>query len=54
MDSVKNNTRGYERNHIPPIAGQGGHRGKISSLCFPKEFPLKNITEKIIACALCG
>lgn len=29
-----------------------GHRGKSSSLCTPKEFPLKDITEKIIACAI--
>ena len=35
----------YERNHR-------GHREKISSLCSPKEFSLKDITEKIIAGAI--
>ncbi|MDD5529223.1 MAG: GxxExxY protein [bacterium] len=28
------------------------HRGKISSLCSPKEFPLKDTTKKIISCAI--
>lgn len=35
----------YGRNHR-------GHRGKLNSLCSPKEFPLKDITEKIISCAI--
>ena len=35
----------YERNHR-------GHREKIDSLCSPEEFPLKDITKKIIACAI--
>ena len=34
------------------MAGQGRHREKFNSLCSPKEFPLKDITEKIIACAI--
>jgi len=29
-----------------------GHRGRLNSLCSLKEFPLKNITEKIISCAI--
>ena len=28
------------------------HREKISPLCSPKEFPPKDIMEKIIACAI--
>ncbi|MFA5032418.1 MAG: hypothetical protein WC614_05300 [bacterium] len=28
------------------------HREKIRHLCSPKEFPLKDIIEKIIACAI--
>lgn len=35
----------YERNHR-------GHRANISSLCSPKEFPLRDITERIIAAAI--
>jgi len=35
----------YERNHR-------GYRGRYNSLCPQKEFPLKEITEKIIASAI--
>jgi len=28
------------------------HRGRNKSLCSPKEFPLKTVTEKIIDCAI--
>lgn len=37
--------KGYQTNHR-------GHRAKIKSLCSQNEFPLKDITEKIIASAI--
>jgi GxxExxY protein len=35
----------YEGNHR-------GHRGKFNSLCTPNEYPLKDVTERIISCAI--
>jgi len=45
IGTVKNKMIKNERNHR-------GHREGNSSLCSPKEFPSKDITEKIISCAI--
>ena len=39
-------------NHRPVPSKDGRSQSRFSSLCSPKEFSLKDITEKIIACAI--